>query len=64
MTYSEAQSMIDDVKAFCRAQKRIQDKRRKTYELVSAQLDDAYRVLCVASNHIRTAERHDKTKGK
>jgi hypothetical protein len=62
VTYSKVQSTLGDVKAFCKAQKHVQDKRKKAYPLVCEQLDEAYRTLCVAANHLAIAERYGKTK--
>ena len=56
--------MLADVKAFCLAEKRTLDKRTKTYELAVDQLMDAYRTSCVVQNHLKTAQRHAKRKGK
>lgn len=63
MTYNNVQAMLNDVKAFTLARKRVLDKRAKSHKLVVAQLEDAYRVACVVQNHLRVAERNEMTKG-
>ena len=55
--------MLGQIKVFTRQRKEVQDKRRKTAELVFEQLDDAYRVCCVVEGHLKTAERQDNGKG-
>ena len=64
MTYEKAFSMLDDVKAFCMAEKRTLDKRTKTYDIAVEQLMEAYRVSCVVKNHLKTAQRQGKRKAK
>ena len=59
MTYEEAYAALDKVKRFVKARQKVQDKRRKTFDLVYDQLQDAYRVACVTKNHLKTAERID-----
>ena len=64
MTHDKAHDMLEEVKAFAVAQKCLLDRRSKTYELVIAQLDGAYRVSCIVQGHLRVAERYTKKKGK
>ena len=62
MTYADAYDMLKSVKAFTVTRKKGLDRRRKDTELVWEQLDNAYRICCVAENHLRVAERRDNGK--
>jgi len=63
MTYEEAYAALKKVKAFARSQKKKQDRRKKTTELVWEQLDNAYHTSCVVENHLRVAERYEDARG-
>jgi hypothetical protein len=60
MEYSEAYLMLDEIKRFIKGRQDVQDRRLKTFELMRDQMSDAYLACCVATNHIRVAERNDK----